>query len=133
MREVGRSTRELDRFGLFRQFRYPTNRQALIVAIASGALLATLIILWLGVTTHTVLLNSQLDTYDARVEQITHATNDVVSQLGDVTSPQKMDVRMREAGYRLPDGVEFLVPVVAPSVATSSSLTTTTPQVGGNK
>jgi hypothetical protein len=65
--------------------------------------------------------------------QITSETNDVLKQLGDISSPQNMEPRMRQAGYRLPDGLEFLVPALAPGVAPTVSVTSTVSPVGGNR
>ena len=94
---------------MFKQFRYPTNRQALMAALASGAIFIILVLLWLAVTTRTTLLNRQLDDLDAQRDQITQQTNLVWKQIGEITSPQEMDRRMRDAGFVPPEGIEYLV------------------------
>lgn len=116
---------------MFKQFRYPTNRQALMVAIASAALLITLVILWLAVSTRTALLSRQLDEHDARQNVLNQEINLLWTQIGDATSPQAMDRRMQEAGFAMPKGVEFLV--AAPAPTDSPQVTTTTALKGGER
>jgi hypothetical protein len=110
---------------MFRQFRYPTHRQALLAALGSAALLITLVVLWLVVSTQTALLNKQLDEYDMRQSQLDNDTNLLWKQLGEMTSAPEMERRMREAGYVTPASVEFLVP------AATSTVISPTASVGG--
>ena len=108
---------------MFKQFRYPTNRQALMAAIASAAVLITLVVLWLAVITHTALLNRQLDDYDAQRDQLTHETNLLWKQVGEITAPQEMERRMRDAGFVPPAGMEFLVQATSTvNISPTSSL-----------
>ena len=103
-----------------KQFRYPSNRQALMAAVCSGVLLFTLVVLWLAVSTHTALMSRELDGYDAQLAQITDETNSLWKQIGDATAPREMDRRMRAAGYAIPDQVEFLVAQPTATVVTST-------------
>ncbi|MCL5274226.1 MAG: hypothetical protein M1434_05700 [Chloroflexi bacterium] len=105
---------------MLKQFRYPSNRQALMAAVCSGILLFTLVILWLAISTHTALMSRQLDAYDAQLAQITDETNSLWKQIGDITAPLEMDRRMRDAGYTVPDRVEFLMSQPTATVVSST-------------
>ncbi len=113
---------------LFKQFRYPSNRQALMAAVSSGVLLFTLVVLWLAVSTHTALMSRQLDIYDRQSQSVTDETNALWKQIGDITSPQEMERRMKAAGYSAPDGVQFLLPQ-----PTSTAIMTTSIAGGGSR
>jgi hypothetical protein len=117
---------------LFKQFRYPTNRQALVVAIASATLLLTLVILWLAVSTRTALLSRQLDDYDARQAAANQEEANLWAKLGEITAPQAMERRMQEAGFAPPKRLEFLVPA-AVSPTPSSTVTNTAALNGGGQ
>jgi hypothetical protein len=101
---------------MLKQFRYPTNRQALMVAITSGIVLITMAISWLVVSTDTALLNRKLHLYDDRQEQILQETKALWMQIGAVTSAQEMERRVREAGFTQPQSLEFMVPQVVTTV-----------------
>jgi hypothetical protein len=111
---------------MLKQFRYPTNRQALMMAITSGIVLITMAISWLVVSTDTALLNRKLHLYDDRQEQILQETKDLWRQIGVATSSQEMERRMREAGFTQPQNTEFMVPQVVTTVISS-----TVPAEGG--
>ena len=105
---------------MFKQFRYPTNRNALMIAIASAIVLITMAASWLVVSTDTALLNRKLHLYDDRQEQILQETRDLWRQIGVVTSSQEMERRMREAGFTQPQSVEFMVPQVVTTAISST-------------
>jgi len=106
---------------MLKQFRYPTNRQALMMAITSAIVLITMAVSWLVVSTDTALLNRKLHLYDDRQEQILQETKDIWRQIGGVTSSTEMERRMREAGFTQPQSIEFMVPQVI-TTAISSTL-----------
>ncbi len=105
---------------MLRQFRYPTNRQALMMTITSGIVLIAMMIGWLSVSTNTALLNRKLLLYDERQEQIGQETMAIWTQIGEVTSLQEMDKRIREAGYAQPQAIEFMVPKLVTSAVSST-------------
>ncbi|HEY3290432.1 MAG TPA: hypothetical protein VGK87_09920, partial [Anaerolineae bacterium] len=98
------------------------------MAITSAAILITMAVLWLVVSTDTALMNRKLHLYDDRQEQILQETNQLWTQLGQVTSAQEMDKRMHEAGFAPPQGLEFMVP--RPVTAT---ITSTLPTAGATR
>jgi hypothetical protein len=111
---------------MFKQFRYPTNRQALVAAIASAMLLITLVVLWLATSTRTAVLNYQLETLDERQVQVDEEINAIWTQMGEVTSAQVMERRIRDAGFAPAEGMEFLVQATATAmVSPTVSMTST--------
>lgn len=105
---------------MLKQFRYPTNRRALMMAISSAAILITMAVLWLVVSTDTALMNRKLHLYDERQEQILQETNLIWKQIGQATSAQAMDKRMHDAGFAQPQGLEFLISRPATATITST-------------
>ena len=114
---------------MFKQFRYPSNRQALVVAIASAVLLLTLVVLWLALSTRTAVLSRQLEESDTRQDQLDQEVNAIWNELGEVTSAQQMNKRMREAGFVPAEGMEFLAQPTA--TTTLSTTIPATPTVEG--
>jgi hypothetical protein len=108
---------------MLKQFRYPSNRQALLVAAASAVLLTTLVVLWLAVSTRTAVLNRQLDELDSQQLQIDQDMHRAWTELGEVTSAREMNRRMREVGFAPAEQIEFMVS------ATTTTTTSTTSEI----
>ena len=106
---------------MLRQFRYPSIRHAFFAALFSGILLSVFVVVWLFISTRTALQNNQLAELENRQTQLAQETNLLWKQLGEITSPQEMNRRMAEAGYVVPEGIEFLLP--APTAVISPTVT----------
>jgi len=107
-----------------------SKRQATALAVASGALLAGLIVVWLTMSTRTALLDRQLEQLDSRQTNLTDQINQTWTQIGNVTSPRAMEERAKRLGYKPPDNIEYLVTTPDATVAmtvTAVVTTTTTP------
>ena len=94
-----------------------------MIAITSGIVLITMAITWLVVSTDTALLNRKLRLYDFRQEQIRQETMTLWRQIGDVTSTQEMERRVREAGFTQPQSLEYMVPQAVTITMTSTNQT----------
>ncbi len=105
-----------------------SKRQATALAVASGALLAGLIVVWLTMSTRTALLDRQLEQLDSRQTQLTDQINQTWTQIGDVTLPQAMEERAGRLGYKPADEIEYLVttPDATAAMTVTAVLTTTT-------
>jgi hypothetical protein len=106
-----------------------TLRQTVAMVVASGVLLLASVFLSLSLATDTALLNNDLAVLDVKQAQINQANNVLWREIGDVSSAQAMEQRIRAAGYAPPDKVEFLPTAVAPLTATVPL--TGTPGEGG--
>ncbi len=91
-----------------------------MIAITSGIVLITMAITWLVVSTDTALLNRKLRLDDFHQEQIRQETMTLWRQIGDVTSTQEMERRMREAGFTQPQSLEYMVPQAVTTTLTST-------------
>ena len=91
-----------------------------MIAITSGIVLITMAITWLVVSTDTALLTRKLRLDDFHQEQIRQETMTLWRQIGDVTSTQEMERRMREAGFTQPQSLEYMVPQAVTTTLTST-------------
>jgi hypothetical protein len=114
--------------GMLKQFRYPSNRQAFFAMLFSGILLVVFIFLWLYISTRTALMNNELAELEGRQFTLTQNTNLLWTELGQITSPEQMKLRMDKEGFITPEDKEFLVP--APTAVISPTITSTP---GGNR
>lgn len=96
---------------MLKRLRYPSTRQALFAALFTGVLLLVFVVLWLTASTRTAQQNERLADLEARQEQIIIETSQLLKEIGDQTSPQTMERRMREAGFAPPETIEFLLAV----------------------
>jgi hypothetical protein len=112
--------------GWWRRFREVSvsDRQVLALALACGAALAALVVVWLGMTTRTALLNRQLDSLYARQEELSDEINRTWTDIGEATAPQAMENRARRLGFEPASVVEYLiVPLEASETVTGSTVT----------
>lgn len=92
-----------------------SQRRALTLALASAGLFVVMTILWLSVSTRAAILNQQLDALDARRAALEREIAEIQEQIGDLTSAQVIELRMRAAGFQEPEDMRFLpAPTQAP-------------------
>lgn len=97
-----------------------SQRRALTLALASAGLFTVVAVLWLSVSTRAAILNQQLDALDAKRAALEREIAEMQEQIGDLTSAQVMEQRMRAAGFQEPEDMRFLiVPTQAPPVTTT--------------
>jgi hypothetical protein len=103
-------------------------RTAVVMAVCSGALLLSLMVVWLGMSTRTALLDKQLEDLDAQQTGLTDQINQTWTDIGEVTSPREMEPRARRLGFAPATEIEYLVvtPEVTTTMTTTTALTTTT-------
>ncbi len=100
-------------------------RRTLALTLASAGLFTVLVVLWLSVSTRAAILNQQLDALEAQRAALEGEITEIQEHIGDATSPQVIEQRMRAAGFEEPADVRFLL---APTQAATMTTTTTTPQ-----
>jgi cell division protein FtsB len=86
-----------------------SDRQAFLMAVLSGALLITLTVIWLSLTTRTALLNQQIDALDAQLASLIDETNQTWAEIGKVTKITIIEDRARQLGFRPAERVEYLI------------------------
>jgi len=86
-----------------------SDRQALSIAALSGVLLIALIVIWLSLTTHTALLNQQIDRLDAQLASLIDEANQTWAEIGKVTAATVMENRARRLGFQPAERVEYLI------------------------
>jgi hypothetical protein len=106
-----------------------TVRQTVAMAVASLVLLLASVVLSLSLATNTALENNDLAVLDAQQAQLNQANNMLWREIGEISSAQAMEQRIRAAGYAPPDKVEFLP--TAPAPVTATIPLTSTPGEGG--
>jgi cell division protein FtsB len=103
-----------------------SRRRALTLALASAGLFTIMAVLWLSVSTRAAILNQQLDALEARRAALEREITEIQEQIGDATSAQIMEQRMRAAGFQEPEDMRFLlVPTPAAPVTATTTMTTT--------
>ena len=110
-------------FGKLRSVNLST-RQAAAFAVVSGLLFTGLMVVWLTMSTRTALLNRQIEELDRKQTDLTDNINQTWTEIGNVTSPQQMESRARQLGYKPAEKIDFLV--TTPDVAATVSVPTTT-------
>jgi hypothetical protein len=75
-------------------------------------------------------LNYQLETLDERQVQVDEEINVIWTQLGEVTSAQVMERRIRDAGFAPAEGMEFLVQATATGMLSPTVSMTSTDGTG---
>lgn len=107
-------------------------RTAVVMAVCSSALLLSLMVIWLGMSTQTALLDKQLEDLDTQQTQLTDQINQTWTVIGEVTSPREMEPRARRLGFAPATEIEYLVvtPEVTITMTTTTTLTTTTLMTG---
>lgn len=103
-------------------------RAAVVMTVCCSALLLSLMVIWLGMSTRSALLDKQLEDLDATQTALTDQINQTWTEIGAVTSPREMEPRARRLGFAPAAEIEYLVvtPEVTSTVATSLTMTTTT-------
>jgi len=86
-----------------------SDRQALLMAMLSSALLITLTLVWLVSTTRTALLNQQIDALDAQLASLVDEINQTWVEISMVTAEPVMENRARRLGFGPAEKVEYLV------------------------
>jgi hypothetical protein len=107
-------------------------RAAIVMAVCSSALLLSLMVIWLGMSTQTALLDKQLEDLDSQQTGLTDQINQTWTEIGEVTSPREMEPRARRLGFAPAAEIEYLVvtPEVTTTMTTTNTLTTTTSTTG---
>ncbi len=85
-----------------------SDRQALLLFVASLALLVGLMVMWLGTSTRAAVLASELDALYARRTELSDTINTTWLEIAQVTSPVVMRQRAQMAGFRPAERVEFI-------------------------
>ncbi len=100
------------------------DRRALAMAVVSGAVLTTLIVIWLAMSTRTALLNQQLDELDVAYARLTDEINQAWMEIGEATSPRVMEARARQLGFGPTERLEYLVvmPDATPAVTATNTI-----------
>ncbi len=86
-----------------------SDRQALLMAALSGALLVTLTVIWLSLTTRTALLNQQIDARDAQLASLVDEINQTWAEISRATATTTMESRARQLGFRPAKQIEYLI------------------------
>ena len=97
-----------------------SDRLAIALAVGSGLVLTGLIVAWLTINTRTAILNDELDKLTTQNNETTDEVNRMWTEIGEVTAPQNMEQRARQAGFRPPDSTAYLVTVTATVVITNN-------------
>ena len=98
-------------------------RKAVVLAACSSALLLGLMVIWLGMSTRTALLDKQLEDLDGTHTALTDQINQTWTEIGEVTSPRMMEPRARQLGFAPAEQIEYLI--VTPAVTPTVMMTTT--------
>lgn len=100
-----------------------STRTAVVMAICSGALLLSLMVVWLGMSTRTALLDKQLEDLDAQQTRLTDQINQTWTEIGEVTSPREMEPRARRLGFAPAVEIEYLVVTPEATLQTTATMT----------
>lgn len=98
-------------------------RTAMLMAVCSTALLLVLMVIWLGMSTQTALLDKRLEDLDGTQTALTDQINRTWTEIGELTSPRMMEPRARQLGFAPAERIEYLV--VTPVLTTTLTVTTT--------
>jgi hypothetical protein len=101
-------------------------RTAVVMAVCASVLLLGLMVIWLGMSTRSALLDKQLEDLDATRTALTDQINQTWTEIGAVTSPQQMEPRARQMGFAPAAEIEYLVVTPDVTTVTASIATTTT-------
>lgn len=99
-------------------------RKAVMLAAGSTVLMLVLMVVWLGMSTQTALLDKQLEDLDGTQTALTDKINQTWTEIGEVTSPRVMEPRARQLGFAPASQIEYLI--VTPMVTPAFTLTMTT-------
>jgi len=116
----------------FKRLREYRLRRPLGLAIASAAVLGVLTILWLAVSTRSAILSAQLSDLDDKWKLIEWENTELERNIGQLTSVQTMDQRMRVAGFGLPERAIYItvtvdLPATPAGLFVTATLTGTAP------
>jgi cell division protein FtsL len=100
-----------------------TVKQAAIVLFASAALFTLLLLAFLNISTGTAAANRDLDKQALRDRELTLEINDLQTEIGKLTSAERMEQRAKDAGFVTPSKVEHLL--ITPGVAATMTVTPT--------
>ncbi len=96
-------------------------RAAMLLAACSSALLLGLMVIWLGMSTRTALLDKQLEDLDGTQTALIDQINQTWTQIGEVTSPRVMEPRARQLGFEPARRIEYLI--VSPTITATETVT----------
>ena len=96
-------------------------RAAMLLAACSSALLLGLMVIWLGMSTRTALLDKQLEDLDGTQTALTDQINQTWTQIGEVTSPRVMEPRAWQLGFEPARRIEYLI--VSPTITATVTVT----------
>ena len=95
-------------------------RQSAVLAGVAFAVMVTLALLWLSMSTRTAVLNSQIEDLDAKRLEQEDAINQRWKALGEISAPEQMTQRAERLGFE-PVKVEYLVLETTEMTATVTS------------
>ena len=102
-----------------------SNRTAIVMTVCSSALLITLMVIWLGMSTNTALLDRQLEKLDTTQTELTDEINRTWTEIGEVTSPREMEPRARRLGFAPAAQIEYLVVTPEATSTVTETMTAT--------
>jgi hypothetical protein len=102
-----------------------SNRTAIVMAVCSSALLISLMVIWLGMSTNTALLDKRLEELDTKQTELTDEINRTWTEIGEVTSPREMEPRARRLGFAPATQIEYLVVTPEATSTVTETMTAT--------
>lgn len=95
-----------------------TLKQAAIVLVVAAALFTALLLAFLNISTSTAAANRDLDRQAEQDRDLTREINDLQTEIGKLTAAERMEERVKAAGFVTPSKVEHLV-VASDAVTTT--------------
>ena len=102
-----------------------STRIAVVMALCSSALLISLMVIWLGMSTRTALLDQRLEELDTKQTELTDEINRTWTEIGEVTSPREMEPRARRLGFGPATQIEYLVVTPEATSTVTETMTAT--------
>ncbi|HQV69244.1 MAG TPA: hypothetical protein PLJ62_01580 [Thermoflexales bacterium] len=97
-------------------------KQAAIVLAASAVLFTALLLAFLNISTGTAAANRELDRQAQQDRDLTREINDLQTEIGKLTAADRMEQRVKDAGFVTPAKVEHLV-VASDGLTTTATMT----------
>lgn len=86
-----------------------TVKQAALALLASAVLFTALLLAFLNISTGTALANRELDKQAQRDRDLTREINDLQTEIGRLTAAERMEERVKAAGFVTPSKIEHLI------------------------
>ena len=86
-----------------------TLKQAAIVLVVSAALFTALLLAFLNIITSTAAANRDLDRQAEQDRDLTREINDLQTEIGRLTAAERMEERVKAAGFVTPSKIEHLI------------------------